>query len=294
MEEAIKDGDLATLKILQKEGCEIGKPPRTANTETTSVAYTPLSLALLLHENDIVEYLLQQGVDVNATNSDGSTALFYASSPGVVQTLIDHGANINATLNERGTLVTPLNNARLAQETEVVKTLLSKGAQDPFSSAVIWFPQCRIQPNGTKAMLYGIAYGKDIKNPFILAIGSNDMDTVRKMVESGTDVNTTDGSVWNSTPLAFAVLRGYTNEVEYLIDHGANLDARNETGTTPLMQALTDVVSSLDTAEMLIAHGANLEIEDSSGCTAIDYATLSHNTNAIEMLETKIKSKKNL
>lgn len=51
---------------------------------------------------------------------------------------------------------------------------------------------------------------------------------------------------------------------ELLIQHGAEVDARDHTGRTPLMQA-----RSLATLNMLIAHGANVNARDSMGNTVL-------------------------
>eukprot|EP00919_Chromeraceae_sp_WS-2016_P000585 GHVR01001498.1.p1 GENE.GHVR01001498.1~~GHVR01001498.1.p1 ORF type:complete len:189 (+),score=16.30 GHVR01001498.1:166-732(+) len=51
---------------------------------------------------DMVRYLIESGVDVNARQNDGSTALSEASKNGlldVVRILVDKGADVNATQN---------------------------------------------------------------------------------------------------------------------------------------------------------------------------------------------------
>lgn len=86
--------------------------------------------------------LLKAGADIHATDKNGVTALHHAvrfRSPVAVQTLIEHGANVNQVCRRSGS--TPLHRAvtqtgapgtagRSAKAVEIIKLLLSAGA-DP-------------------------------------------------------------------------------------------------------------------------------------------------------------------
>lgn len=77
-----------------------------------------------------VKELLAAGVDVNAANAYGGTALAFAADKGhaaVVDLLIERGANINARDSFYGS--TPLAWAVRHEHLEIVRTLLAKGAQ---------------------------------------------------------------------------------------------------------------------------------------------------------------------
>lgn len=85
---------------------------------------------------------IQAGVDVHATDKNGVTVLHHAvrfRSPMAVQTLIEHGADVNQACRRNGS--TPLHRAvtqtgapgtagRMAEAREIVERLLSAGA-DP-------------------------------------------------------------------------------------------------------------------------------------------------------------------
>ena len=66
---------------------------------------TPLLLASLQGEDEIVRLLLEHGADPDQKDShEGATALMAASGRGfvgVVQTLLERGANVNAVANVR-------------------------------------------------------------------------------------------------------------------------------------------------------------------------------------------------
>src|SRR5687767_10335548 len=101
-----------------------------------------LSLALLvcLHAAELqkaarsgdlptVQRLIEGGVDVNAHDSLGSTALHDASwsgEAGIVEYLLDHGASSSAQHLESGS--TPLHYAVITNQRKVTQLLLERGA----------------------------------------------------------------------------------------------------------------------------------------------------------------------
>lgn len=54
----------------------------------------------LTEQSDVVEYLVESGVDVNHEDSDGCTALHYLAQDGlvdIVSYLVERGAQVNKT-----------------------------------------------------------------------------------------------------------------------------------------------------------------------------------------------------
>lgn len=70
----------------------------------------------------------------------------------------------------------------------------------------------------------------------------------------------------NQTPLHFAAHLGTVEAVEYLIQRGAIVDAKNSLGETPLFGVPYTKQSS---AEALIKAGANINARDNSGITTL-------------------------
>lgn len=81
-------------QLLIKHGCELSRPG----------VVSPLHLAVSQGHVPMVEFLLCAGIDPNDRDERGATALHYACSflqPGVVSSLLKHGANPNAKDDDR-------------------------------------------------------------------------------------------------------------------------------------------------------------------------------------------------
>ena len=72
------------------------------------------------------------------------------------------------------------------------------------------------------------------------------------------DVNGVDNFYW--TPLHMAAHSGVRSVVEYLLEHGATLEAKSLTGATPVMKAIE--TCSLDIVQLFINRGAKVRTED--------------------------------
>jgi hypothetical protein len=98
-----------------------------ANPDFRGARDVPLIAAVLRGHDDIVKMLLDAGVQVDATDSFGATALFGAVEMGrkaIVEMLIEKGANVNAEVAGR----TVLGLADQTQQTEIAHLLKDRGA----------------------------------------------------------------------------------------------------------------------------------------------------------------------
>ena len=89
---AAETGDLTKLgELLEKNAC---------CTEEDIFGRTPFYLAVLSGRKDVVEMLLDHGVDVSIIDSKGQTPLHFAAQQltgGILELLVARGAYINAT-----------------------------------------------------------------------------------------------------------------------------------------------------------------------------------------------------
>lgn len=86
------------------------------------------------------------------------------------------------------------------------------------------------------------------------------------------------------TPLHLAAANGYQQIVEFLLSTKAEVNARDNAGSTPLHQAAAAEGHSGDVLELLLAHGAAVNAADRQGLTPLHYATLANNRDAVKVL----------
>jgi ankyrin repeat protein len=131
---ASTEGSPAAIHAL----CLGGAPLEVRDPWTRS---TPLILASSVGNEDaagIVDALLEHGADINARNGNGSTALIEAaehSHPDVIRVLLAHGADINA-VSARGHSALFL--AERKHEKEITDMLKAAGAKDINPATAAW------------------------------------------------------------------------------------------------------------------------------------------------------------
>jgi ankyrin repeat protein len=135
-----------------------------------------------------------------------------------------------------------------------------------------------------------------------MAVRNNDMEKVRYFVSQGANVNERYGEPkstgysnpaqfsgqtggYGHTPLIVACYYGYTRIVDYLCDHGADLNAHGADGATGLIYAAEYNYNKV--AQTLIEHGANVNLKDKHGFSALYYAEQNSNKELVEMLRSK-------
>lgn len=94
-------------------------------------------------------------------------------------------------------------------------------------------------------------------------------EAVATLIEAGADLEATDRH--GRTPLMLAATKGFTETAKALVDAGAKLEAADRTGLTPLLHAVD--WGHAETVGMLVDAGANLEATDRHGLTPLLLAT---------------------
>lgn len=197
------------------------------------------------------ENLLAEGVDINARDRFQGTALIEASTSGfvdLVQALLRKGADVNAR-NEGGW--TALMTAASEGHNQVVRLLLERGAD--------------LNAKNLRGM-----------SALTRAIYDNHVDTVKLLLAEGAEIEFKDGLGY--TPLILAAEKD-PEIVNALLQKGANKDAQNNYGETPLMRAYHE-----ETVTALLEKGATINTQDAKGNTALIHAIQLHNTVKVRIL----------
>ena len=183
----------------------------------------PLIEAVKAADTAAVRALLEQQVDVNTAEVDGTTALHWAAYQGdlaVAQLLLRAGASADAPNRYA---VTPLALACGRGNAPIVEALLDAGAD---ANTTL--------PEGETVLM--------------AAARSGNVDVLRLLLARGADVGATES--WRGqTALMWAAAENHPAAVHTLIELGAHVDERSSAGWTPLLFAVragkTDAVRAL-------------------------------------------------
>lgn len=108
-------------------------------------------------------------------------------------------------------------------------------------------------------------------------------DVVRALLKKGAEVEAKDRNGW--TPLAFAVNSGNTDISHILFDKGADVNAKDEHGTTALMLATSKEDASIVVVKALIAKGADVNAKETIiGLTVLMNAAQNGNADIVRIL----------
>src|SRR6516162_4839199 len=113
----------------------------------------------------------------------------------------------------------------------------------------------------------------------VAAIRNADAQAVRKLLDNGADVNARNAE--GDTPLILASFYGSPECVELLVEKGADVNAANKAGATPLIRAATDY----EKARLLVAAGANVHARTTLGNTPLILAARrAGNSRTVQLL----------
>ena len=120
-------------------------------------------------------------------------------------------------------------------------------------------------------------------------VGKAGPEEVRQLIQDGADVNAKDEDGW--TPLMLAAAHNSNPEVlKVLIEAGADVNAKDTDGLTPLMLAAQHNPNPKALTALLEA-GADAKAKNNEGKTALDCARMNEklkDTGALKLLEEKV------
>ena len=105
--------------------------------------------------------------------------------------------------------------------------------------------------------------------------------TVNFLVEEGADIEAKNNE--GHIPLVWASCCGYLEIVEFIVDKGADIEAKDEHGHTPLI--IASEFGHIKVVKFLIERGADIEAKDNDGYTPLITASMfGHNIEVVKFL----------
>ena len=251
---------------------------------------TPFMYAVLYSSAAKLEWLLKQGADPNRRNDANATALMWAATDlEKTRVLLDHGADVNARSSD---LRTPLLiAARRPGNTAVVKLLLDRGANPnpnahPLTESSPLIEAATAGDAPTMELLLGRgADAKAAAQPALtMAITTQCSKCLSLLVAKDLD------KAAYSLVLPEVAVLGDVNAVRLMLHHGADVNAFDALGRTPLMYAVASDLLPLEEVKLLIERGANVNAVDrhkqggDSGLSVLDIAKLHGDTPIVDLL----------
>lgn len=266
---------------------------------------TPLMYAATVGSLDAMKFLVEKGANVNAQTASGATALIWSATDlAKVRFLIDHGANVNlATKRGRTALLVA---AMSDNSYEIVKLLMDKGADVKAVDFLHTTPlRGAVLGNDTRTIKLLIDAGVDVNvadlpgiSPLMIAAGWNgNVEATKALLAKGANVNAVSRPVMGLpakngasefgllTPLTMSAAFGPSDLIRTLIDAGADVNARDVRGMSPLMLAVATDHQDPAVIRMLIEHGADPKLKSKLGDDAIDWAGRNGQTPGKELLK---------
>ncbi|MHC4661446.1 MAG: ankyrin repeat domain-containing protein [Planctomycetota bacterium] len=232
---------------------------------------------------EMVEYLIENGADVNITDEDGDTPLHYMDIEAprfrtpeppsredeqnvdtgkilkIAKFLLSNGAEINKK-NSRGW--TPLHRLMFNKRNNpLVELFISQGAKPNAPDNDGFTPlDWAIDRKGTEEMQstlrrHGAVLKEKYRAEIMEAAEKGNHELLKTYLSRGADINASN--TLGFTPLHVAARNGHAETVKFLSENGADLEKQGF-GLTPLY-----VASTTEVAEILIEKGADINAESS-------------------------------
>ncbi|MCX5643647.1 MAG: ankyrin repeat domain-containing protein [Phycisphaerae bacterium] len=277
---AVSCGDVDRVRGCLEKGADV-------NAKDTD-GRTALHVAVGNERKDVAELLLSRGADINAKDGKGYTPLYYAiwnEDQDTVKLLVTKGADVSYTPRDDypplfiAVAIKDVN----TKDVNTVKLLVDHGAKFDVKTQFGWtaFRLAASQGNRDLVEIFA-SKGTDVSTlPLAACVGN--LARVKSLVEQGADPNAKDEFGW--TPLYWAASTGQEEVAAYLIGKGATVDAKTIDERTPLHQAAQAGAAHL--VELLISKGLDVNVKDKRGNTPLHGAAAAGRREVAELLIAK-------
>ncbi len=252
-----------------KSNAKVHTPPllqgraEVAVTDSNSLALVGAAMGGNL---ELIKSLIAQGVDVNAADEDGWTALERASDAGqtdVVRFLLEKSTDAN----KKEYLNPPLVLASSGGHREAAKCILDKGADVNAQGAMGRTALMHAAWKGSAELvklLVSKGANANLRDDYCSTALNGPLNTLRKgrpevaklLLAGAADANAEDDH--GETALKAAISANNLEMVRLLVRWGADVNAKNRRGWTPLMESASE--GHLKIVKFLLDNGANVSL----------------------------------
>jgi ankyrin repeat protein len=233
--------------------------PGLIRTRDHARQQTPLHWASSVGDQDVVAWLLEQNVDVDAKDGNGNTPLHVAAFAGrsqVAASLLDRGAQVNAR-NDYG--YTPLAMAARNRQLETAELLVGRGAKIDCG------------PSGTELIARFAQYGDKEGVEWALSKGAATTGKIGRTDSTGAKIGGENVPGWNA--LHWLAKGASVSKREAV---AANL-AHGDDGTEERSVKQVEDAKYLEVFQLLVANGVAVNARDQNKETPLHVAAESNN-----------------
>lgn len=242
------------LDFFIENGADLNENARILEMNGSALHFSAKSGHLCL-----VEYLINQGADINFKNTQNMTPIHFSTERNhffVVEYFLNHGAEYQNGFDNNG-----LNQVSYIQWavqnglSRIVEFLIDHG--DNINVGL---------ENGNSLLHYAARNGH--------------LGVVECLIKHQAFIDQPNNE--NAIPLHFSVQKGYLNVVEFLINHGADINAVDNLKNTPLHYA--SLYGHMSIVELLIDHGSDINVRNGENKTPLHFSSLYGHISIVRFL----------
>ena len=265
--------------------------------------WTPLMLAIVADDWEMVRELIRDGADLFAGHTDNSldVAKMMKSESQLVDIFVEE-QGANGVVHTYGRTIPLIGMAWVEGYKEIERLLLEHGAKPVHTDDHLFFIFKNIKEltlsdrkvlsttlkSAGEQLIERLADEDGVELPFgnygtsLLQFAAEEglTEIVRFLLAKVADINLQDR--YGRTALHFAAAQGHMEIVELLLANGADLDLLDRGGFTALMRAVWQ--SNKGIIKLLLANGADINLQGLFGRTALMFSAQKKDKETVEFL----------